>query len=149
MTEWNVRPVTASDEQEWRELYRGYRAFYGVPADEAKIDTVWSWLSDEAHESHGFVAVDAEGQLGGIAHVRRFARPLSATTGLYLDDLFTSPAVRGGGAGRALLLHLGEYAEDAGLSVVRWITAADNSTARRLYDSVAKQTAWVTYDIVS
>lgn len=149
MTEWIVRPVTAADETEWRELYRGYREFYLVPADEAKIDVVWSWLGDDAHESHAFVAVDADGHLGGLAHVRRFARPLSATTGLYLDDLFTAPSARGGGAGRALLLHLGDYARESGLSVVRWITADDNTTARRLYDAVAKQTPWVTYDIVS
>ena len=149
MTDWNVRPVTSLDEPAWRELYRGYREFYGVPADESKLDVVWSWLGDEAHETHGFVAVDEEGRLGGIAHVRRFARPLAATTGLYLDDLFTSPTVRGGGAGKALLMHLGDYARESGLSVVRWITAEDNTTARRLYDAVAKQTPWVTYDIVS
>lgn len=141
--------MTPSDEPAWRELYRGYREFYGVPADESKIDTVWAWLGDEAHETHGFVAVDEEGHLGGLAHVRRFARPLSATMGLYLDDLFSAPDVRGGGAGRALLLHLGEYARQSGLSVVRWITAEDNTTARRVYDAVATQTSWVTYDIVS
>ncbi|MGJ7538922.1 hypothetical protein [Brevibacterium luteolum] len=33
-----------------------------------------------------------------------------------------------------------------GCSVVRWITAADNSTARSLYDQLAVQTNWVTYD---
>jgi hypothetical protein len=31
---------------------------------------------------------------------------------------------------------------------VRWITAADNATAQRLYDRVATKTAWVTYDLV-
>jgi len=30
---------------------------------------------------------------------------------------------------------------------VRWITAGDNATARRLYDAVATATPWVTYDM--
>jgi hypothetical protein len=32
--------------------------------------------------------------------------------------------------------------------VVRWITAKDNETARKLYDAVAQKTKWVTYDLV-
>jgi hypothetical protein len=30
---------------------------------------------------------------------------------------------------------------------VRWITAENNETARRLYDRVAQKTEWVTYDL--
>jgi hypothetical protein len=31
--------------------------------------------------------------------------------------------------------------------VVRWITDVNNARARRLYDSVAAATPWVTYDL--
>ena len=34
-----------------------------------------------------------------------------------------------------------------GWSVIRWITAADNARARAVYDRVAVETPWVTYDI--
>lgn len=57
-------------------------------------DTVWSWLMDPAHQVEGLVAVDAAGRPVGIAHFRAFARPLSASTGGFLDDLFVCEAAR-------------------------------------------------------
>jgi hypothetical protein len=50
--------------------------------------------------------------------------------------------------GGAHIAGLAAHAAAEGLSVVRWITAEDNRTARRLYDSVAAATPWVTYDLV-
>ena len=66
---------------------------------------------------------------------------------LYLDDLFTSPAARGRGAAGALLEDAAVRAGERGGSVVRWITAADNKTARSVYDAHAVATPWVTYDM--
>ena len=146
MSEIIVRSTSPADEASWRELYRGYREFYKVAENEAALDTVWGWIHDPEHETRGLVAV-ADGQLLGIAHYRRFARPLSASHGLFLDDLFTSADARGKGVGSALLTRLAEIARDENATVVRWITADDNATARSLYDKVAKQTPWVTYDL--
>ena len=145
--EWTVRPVATGDESSWRDLYRGYRRFYEMPDDEAALDTVWAWLGDAGHELDGFVVVDARGRIGGLAHVRPFARPLSADTGLYLDDLYVDPDLRGRGLGRAILGFLGALAVERGLAVVSWMTAEDNTTARALYDSVATTGPWVTYDM--
>lgn len=141
-----VRPVTPADENGWRELYRGYREFYRVEPSEQALDTVWGWIHDPAHETRGLVA-ELDGTLLGLAHYRTFARPLSASHGLFLDDLFTSMDVRGKGVGSALLTRLAEIARDEQATVVRWITADDNTTARSLYDRVSKQTPWVTYDL--
>ena len=145
--QWIVRPVAPGDEASWRRLYRGYRRFYEMPDDEAAVDTVWAWLGDADHEVDGFVAVDATGRIAGLAHVRPFARPLSADTGLYLDDLFVDPDLRGRGLGRALLGFLGALAAERGSGVVSWMTAEDNTAARALYDSVATAGPWVTYDM--
>lgn len=142
----DVRPITAADEAAWRELYRGYRDFYGVTHSDAAIDTVWSWLQDQNHETRGLVAT-ADGVPLGLAHFRTFARPLSASHGIFLDDLFTASASRGLGLGSALLTRLAEIARDENATVVRWITAEDNATARSLYNAVSKQTPWVTYDL--
>jgi ribosomal protein S18 acetylase RimI-like enzyme len=141
-----VRQVAPGDEAAWRELYRGYRDFYHVAPDDSAIDTVWSWLHDPSHETRGFVAC-VDGVPHGIAHFRSFARPLSASRGLFLDDLFTAQAARGAGLGSALLGRLAETARDEGATVVRWITAEDNWAARSLYNAVSKQTPWVTYDL--
>ena len=109
-------------------------------------ERVWSWLIDPSHEFDGLV-VEADGRPVGIAHVRAFARPLAAETGLYLDDLFVDPEARGAGAGLAPLKAVRALASERGYDVVRWITASDNRTARRLYNRTAEATEWVTYDM--
>ena len=142
-----VRALDVADREPWGQLYAGYAEFYGVASDETHRDLVWSWLQDPSHPSHGLGCRDEGGTLIGIAHYRAFPRPLSGTIGCYLDDLFVSPAARGQGAARVLLAELAGLARDQGWSVVRWITADSNATARGLYDQVAQQTAWVTYDM--
>lgn len=141
-----VRPIREADHDDWAACYSGYQAFYGREPNAAALDTVWGWVTDERHELRGIVA-ELDGRIVGVAHYRSFARPLAASTGIYLDDLFTQAEARGHGVGTALLGRLQEIARDEGASVVRWITAEDNATARSLYDQLATQTPWVTYDL--
>jgi GNAT superfamily N-acetyltransferase len=143
-----VRPAEPGDHAQWADLFRAYREFYRFTPDDAVVDRVWGWILDDDHEIGALVAEAEDGTLGGFAHYRAFARPTTATTGLYLDDLFAAPAVRGTGVGRALIAALSDMASSRGMSVVRWITAQDNARARRLYDGVAEATPWVTYDLV-
>ena len=143
-----VRPVIASDQRRWAELYAGYRGFYGLGADASLVARTWEWVLDGQHGLTGLVAVStADDELVGLANLRTFARPSSGTIGLYLDDLFTDPAARRRGVGAALLDAAAELAAHRGASVVRWITAGDNATARSLYDQHAVATPWVTYDM--
>ena len=142
-----VRPVTPSDEAPWSALYEGYRRFYDLPHDDDAVHTTWAWVSTGDHGISGLVAVDDHDDVVGLANLRRFARPSTATVGIYLDDLFTSPNSRGVGVATALLQEARVIAAREGVSVVRWITAADNDTARRVYDTVAVATPWITYDM--
>ncbi|RRH76827.1 GNAT family N-acetyltransferase [Falsigemmobacter faecalis] len=141
-----IRPPGEGDRQAWGRLYQGYADFYQVNQTEEMRDRVWSWIAEGRAGQQARVA-DLDGQLVGFAHFRPFLRPLAASTGGYLDDLFVDPELRGGGVGRALLLELAQIAAAEGWSVIRWITAAENVTARRLYDSLATATPWVTYDM--
>lgn len=141
-----VRPVSESDETRWSELYSGYRAFYKLPDDPQAVKITWDWVSTRQHGLMGLVALDDD-VIVGIANLRRFARPSTATIGLYLDDLFTAPDARGSGVATALIEEAAAIAARDGASVVRWITAADNDAARSLYDTVASATPWVTYDM--
>ena len=77
----------------------------------------------------------------------RFARPLSASVGVWLDDLFVAPAGRGSETGKKLIAAIVDKARENGWSVVRWITAEDNYRARGSYDKIATRTKWLTYDI--
>ncbi len=145
--EARIRPVARTDRTGWDCLYQGYAEFYRVSQTAAMRDTVWGWLHDPTALQEGLVAEASDGHLIGLAHYRPFARPLSATTGGFLDDLFVAPKARGSGIAEALLAALKVIAIQRGWSVVRWITAEDNVRARALYDRVASKTQWVTYDI--
>jgi GNAT superfamily N-acetyltransferase len=142
-----VRDVTADDAERWAELFSGYREFYEKPNDPAAVATTWGWVLGGEHNLRGIVAVGPGGRLVGLANLRLFARPSAGTLGLYLDDLFTDPAARGLGVASALIDRAGHIAHEDGASVVRWITASTNTTARRVYDANATATAWVTYDM--
>jgi len=142
-----IRLAESRDAEAWADLYAGYRAFYRLPEDRQVVATTWQWLQDGEHGLVGLVAVDEQDRPVALANLRWFARPSSATMGLYLDDLFTAPEARGRGAASALLSDAAERAGAGGASVVRWITAADNETARSVYDRHAAATPWVTYDM--
>jgi len=145
MSDAIVRDVTPADEDAWKEIFRAYRAFYRLAPDEGVVERVWSWILDPAHET-GAVVAELDGRVVGLGDHRWFARPSTGTRGIWLDDLFTRPDVRGRGVGRAIIAELQRRAADAGGSVVRWITAQDNAAAQALYDGVATRTAWVVYD---
>jgi GNAT superfamily N-acetyltransferase len=142
-----IRRPVAPDRAAWNDLYQGYAAFYRVPQTPEMRDTVWGWIMDPAKETDAFVAVNETGTLLGLTHFRPFARPLSATTGGFLDDLFVSPDARGTGAADALIAAVAAEGRKRGWSVIRWITAEDNYRARGVYDRLADRTKWLTYDI--
>ena len=108
-------------------------------------DRVWTWLLDPAHEVDARIAL-LDGEPVGFTHFRPFARPLDANVGCFLDDLFVDPAHRAAGVATALIEAVADEARRRGWSVVRWITAAYNDRASRVYDRLATRTTWVTYD---
>lgn len=146
-TATTVRGVRATDHDQWRVLYRGYADFYRVEQTDEMAERVWGWITDPGNELEAIVAEGPGGRLVGLAHFRPFARPLSASVGGFLDDLFVDPQRRGTGAADLLLGALRDLAAARGWTVVRWITADDNHRARGKYDQVATRTMWVTYDM--
>jgi len=140
-----VRPLAPTDETRWRVLFREYRTFYKLPESEDIVSRAWGWFMDPRHECKALVA-EAHGEILGFAHHRRFSSPYTGTTGLFLDDLFTDPAARGRGVGRALIERLTEMAAAEGRAVVQWVTAEDNHRAQALYNTLATRTNWVTYE---
>lgn len=114
MSDITVRAVRPGDFGQWRALYRGYADFYRVEQTEEAAATVWAWVNDPGHEVGALVAEDASGRLLGLAHYRPFARPLSATVGCFLDDLFVAPEHRGSGAADLLLGRCARWPGSAG-----------------------------------
>jgi len=135
------------DRAAWDILYQGYAEFYKVRQTPAMRDTLWSWLMDTSTQVHGLVAQDATGAILGLAHFRPFARPLTASTGGFMDDLFVAPQGRGHHVADHLIQGVRDHGAAHGWTVIRWITAEDNYRARAVYDRLAEKTKWATYDI--
>ncbi len=144
-TNTTIRMLDPADESRWRVLFRQYRTFYKLPESEDIVSRAWGWFMDPRHECKALVA-EVDGEILGFAHHRRFSSPYTGTTGLFLDDLFTDPAARGRGVGRALIGRLTEMATAEGRAVVQWVTAEDNHQAQALYNTLATRTNWVTYE---
>lgn len=142
-----VRPTEPADHDAWASLFAAYREFYELEEDHEVVERVWGWIQDPAHETDALVAT-VDDVVVGFAHHRFYARPSEGGRGLFLDDLFTSPDLRGNGVARALIERLADIARDGGCAKVRWVTAQDNVVAQRLYDRVADRTEWLTYDLV-
>ena len=140
-----VRFLSPADEPRWRALFRAYREFYCLPESEEVVSRAWGWFMDPRHECAALVA-EVDGEVLGFAHHRRFSSPYTGTSHLFLDDLFTDPAARGRGVGRALITRLREMAAAEGRAGVQWVTAADNHQAQALYDTLATRASWITYD---
>lgn len=56
-----------------------------------------------------------------------------ARPGLYLEDLFVKPEFRGGGTGKALLLHLAKLANARGCGRMEWSVLDWNEPAKGFY----------------
>ena len=134
MTSFRTNFVTESDKAQWRVLFDGYAAFYGVPMDDATADRVWNWLLDPGHVLEGLLARDENGDIVGLAHVRACPRTLGGCDIGFLDDLYVSPGARGSGAADALFEGLRALAAERGWPALRWITQHFNERGRAFYD---------------
>ncbi|WP_036302189.1 GNAT family N-acetyltransferase [Methylotenera sp. L2L1] len=143
----SVRPISNADYEDWCTLYSAYAAFYQVTQTKEMRDQVWSWLHDINHEVNGLIALDNASTAVGLAHYRPFSRPLSASTGGFIDDLFVTPSARGNEIGKKLIEAVAQIGKEKNWSVIRWITAENNYRARNTYDKLATKTQWLTYDI--
>lgn len=143
----NVTPTAIGDRAQWERLYHGYAEFYRVPMNDEILDTVWSWIHDDANPFFGLIAKDEDGNALGLMHCRQMASPLRGALVGFLDDLFVIPDARGQGVVEALYQALNELGKEQGWPFIRWITAEDNARARAVYAKLSEKTHWVTYQM--
>jgi GNAT superfamily N-acetyltransferase len=143
-----VRPIAPPDRAAWEPLWAGYNAFYDRVGPTALAPAItqalWERLFDPAEPVHALVA-ERDGELLGLVHYL-FHRSTSRIEPVcYLQDLFTSPAARGRGVGRALIEGVYARAGDGGAKRVYWQTRESNTAGRLLYDKVARHHGFIVY----
>jgi GNAT superfamily N-acetyltransferase len=142
----SIHAITPADRTEWGMLWNGYLTFYEAEIAADVTDHTFGRLVDDV-ELHGAIARDDDGRAVGIVHWLTHPATWSRAPYCYLEDLFVAPDVRGGGAGRALIAHVKDWAESHGSAKVYWLTQESNDTARSLYDRVATHSGYTHYQI--
>lgn len=143
-----IRTIRQDDFAAWKPLWDGYNVFYGRAGETALPDivtqTTWQRFFDEAEPVHALVA-ERGGELLGIVHFLYHRSTTQIGMSCYLQDLFTAQAARGHGVGRALIEAVYHRAQVDGLPRVYWQTHETNTTAMRLYDTLADKSGFVVY----
>ncbi|MFO7169054.1 MAG: GNAT family N-acetyltransferase [Chloroflexota bacterium] len=144
MEQASVRLLTPADRDAWEPLWRGYQEFYNVDLPPDTTDLTWRRFHDPAEPMYALGAF-LQGGLVGIVHYLFHRSSWTPGPYCYLQDLFTAPAFRGRGVGRALIEAVYEAARQQGASRVYWLTHETNAQAMALYDQLADRTGFVQY----
>jgi GNAT superfamily N-acetyltransferase len=139
-----IRGVAAADYAAWLPLWRDYQTFYKVDLPETATRTLWARMLDPAEPVHGALAWDGADAVG-LAHWLTHRNTWTVEDICYLNDLFVSPEVRGGGIGRRLIEHVYAAAQAAGCTRVYWLTHETNTTAQALYNRIAVRSGFIHY----
>lgn len=147
MPDLAIRPATRADVplilRLIRELAEYERAADEVEATEA---TVAHSLFDADANAHAVIC-EIDGTPVAFAVYFFTYSTWLARRGLYLEDLYVTPAARGHGAGKALLQHLARLAVDQGCGRFEWSVLNWNTPAIEFYEAAGArpQSEWTTY----
>jgi GNAT superfamily N-acetyltransferase len=130
----SIRPIQQSDKQSWLILWQGYLDFYKTTVAAEQTERTWARIMDPDFNMKCAVA-ERDGTLIGFTTYNLQNSTWSPNGHCYLEDLFVDPAVRGSGAGRALMEFVKAFAIENKCSRLYWNTDEDNETARKLYDT--------------
>ncbi|GAA4240516.1 GNAT family N-acetyltransferase [Actinomadura meridiana] len=88
-----------------------------------------------------------EGRVVGFALWFLTYSTWNGTHGIYLEDLFVEPGVRGHGYGKALLSELARIADERGYGRVEWAVLNWNTPAISFYEAMGArpQDEWTVY----
>jgi len=139
-----IRPVAASEFDQWLSLWEGYQRFYKVEIPGKVTDRTWARLLDPAEPMTCAVAARG-GHLIGLVHYIFHRSTWTEGDYCYLQDLFVEMELRGNGHGRQLIEHVYDAARRYGASRVYWLTHETNLDAMKLYDKVAERSGFVQY----
>ncbi|WAI88218.1 Aminoglycoside N(6')-acetyltransferase type 1 [Psychrobacter sp. SC65A.3] len=139
-----IMPLSKSDYDAWLSLWQSYLTFYESSLPLETTNATWHSLLDSNVPIYGFGAWQDD-KLVGITHVVLHPNTWNSTECCYLEDLYVDQSVRGHGVGRALIEQVYEFARQQNCNRVYWTTQEGNTTARKLYDTIATQTDMVQY----
>ncbi len=146
MAQIEIRPLTAADEAEWRRLWTDYLRFYETSVPEEVYRSSFNrLLGGDPQDFSGLIAF-VDGKPMGLTHFLFHRHGWKIENVCYLQDLYVAPESRGTGLGRKLIEAVYAIADEKGAPGVYWLTQEFNTTARQLYDRIAKVTPFIRYN---
>jgi GNAT superfamily N-acetyltransferase len=132
-TDFTIRPATRADVpiilQLIRDLATYERAPNEVTATEAGLAEV---LFGQKPSAEVVLAFTGDNSVGFAVFFQNFSTWLGRP-GIYLEDLFVKPEMRGRGYGRALLVHLAQIARNRNCGRMEWAVLDWNEPAIQFY----------------
>ncbi len=141
-----IRELRHEDYGGWSELWSGYLHFYRADISEQVTLTTFERLCNKTDGMLGLVAVDADGQLVGLANLVFHPSTWALVGYCYLEDLFVAQPARGDDVGKELIRAAADAARERGMERLYWHTQQFNGAARSLYDTVGQLTSMVVYE---
>jgi ribosomal protein S18 acetylase RimI-like enzyme len=142
-----IRPLVPGDKTAWKTLWRTFVADVGERVSDAEVERAWATLMDETAALHGLAAT-MDGALAGFVVYAPIPYPWGSGKACYLVDIGVAVAYRRRGVARALIEALAERGRTERWRHIFWLAQPENQGARRLYDSLARQSDLVRYDLM-
>lgn len=143
---FTIRQLAKEDRPGWEHLWAGYLDFYQAPMEPAVSEVTWSRLLNPEEPMQALVAEDdATHELIGLVHCVFHRGTWAIGDFCYLEDLFVARSARNRGVGRALIEAVYALADTRKCERVYWLTHETNTTARALYDQIARRSGFIHY----
>ncbi len=143
---FTIRPATAEDVPAILSLVRGLAAYEKMEsacvATEAGLK---EWIFDKGKAEA--VIGEAAGRVVGFALFSGSFSTFLAKPGIYLENLFVIPEMRGRGYGKRLLQYLAKLVVSRGYGRLEWVCLDWNKPSIDFYLSLdaVRQNEWTTY----
>ena len=134
-----IRPATAHDVGTIMGFVRELAEFEREPEGVTSTEAILHEALFGAHPAAEAIIAEHDGERVGMAVFYHNFSTWTGKRGIWLDDLYVTPAARGSGAGRALLSHLAGIALDRGCARFEWWVLDWNARAIDFYQKVGAE----------
>jgi ribosomal protein S18 acetylase RimI-like enzyme len=145
MHQYTIRALQSKDKEQWRILWQEYLGFYQTQLSEDVTEHTLEKLLSDDKNSGCLVACDTgDKPVAFLNYIVQFTT-WSTKPECYLHDLYVLPVFRKAGIAKLMISTLKVHCDAEDYGTLYWITKPDNTTARTVYDSIAKGSPWIMY----
>ena len=147
MSQLTIRPAVVQDSQQILDFITELAVYEKAEHEvKATIGHIENTLFSEQPKAHCVLCENENGPVGFAVYFFSYST-WQGQYGIYLEDLYVSPASRGSGAGKALLKHLAKIATEQNCGRFEWSVLDWNQPAIDFYESIGAkpQDEWIRY----